>query len=142
MPDVARNGSAKSVPSYTLLSGKARKFQSVVREDLLESAVVVSNNWVSTLYPYKQIMPQWIASNIKDEANDVDWGLVKVKKVDPKRWMAYVHQVLFWCGTSQQGRAANHRMQTQRTEEGQSKERSCGDAASSSKAKPQERCES
>ena len=128
-------GSDKSVPSYTLLLGKARKFQSVVREDLLESAVAVSNNWVSTLYPCEQIMPWWIASNPKDkfrsggEANDVDLGLVKVKKVDQKRWMAYVHQVLFWCGTSQQGRAAKHRMQTQRTEEGQSKERS--------KAKPQ-----
>ena len=111
-------GSAKSqdvFPSYTLLLGKARQFQEAVREDLLESAVAVSNNWVSSLYPYQQVIPWWIASNIKDVANDVDWGFVKMKKVDPKRWMAYVHQVLFWCGTSQQGRGAKERVRTQQS---------------------------
>ena len=112
-------GSAKAqnvFPSYTLLLGTSRKFQEASRDDLLESAVAVSNNWVSTLYPFDQVMPWWITCERPDEANDVDWGYVKVKKVDPKRWIPHVHQVLFWSGTAQQGRAAHDRRRTKGTE--------------------------
>ena len=112
-------GSAKAqnvFPSYTLLLGTSRKFQEASRDDLLESADAVSNNWVSTLYPFDQVMPWWITCERPDEANDVDWGYVKVKKVDPKRWIPHVHQVLFWSGTAQQGRAAHDRKRTKGTE--------------------------
>ena len=112
-------GSAKAqdvFPSYTLLLGTSRKFQEASRDDLLESAVAVSNNWVSTLYPFDQVMPWWITCERPDEANDVDWGYVKVKKVDPKRWIPHVHQVLFWSGTAKQGRAAHDRARTKSTE--------------------------
>ena len=112
-------GSAKAqdvFPSYTLLLGTSRKFQEASRDDLLESAVAVSNNWVSTLYPFDQVMPWWITCERPDEANDVDWGYVKVKKVDPKRWIPHVHQILFWSGTAKQGRAAHDRARTKSTE--------------------------
>ena len=111
-------GSAKAqdvFPSYTLLLGTSRKFQEASRDDLPESAVAVSNNWVSTLYPFDQVVPWWITCD-PDEANDVDWGYVKVKKVDPKRWIPHVHQVLFWSGTAKQGRAAHDRARTKSTE--------------------------
>ena len=54
----------------------------------------------------------------QNAAYDADWGHVKVKKVDPARWIPHVHQVLFWCGTAEQGKAARIRWQ-KRLEKGQ-----------------------
>ena len=106
-------GATDVFPSYTLLLGQARGMNPMESSDLLESAVAVSNNWVPTLYPYQQIMPYWYPDNQHLEGDDLDWGYVKMKKVDPKRWIAHVHQVLFWCGTSQQGVAARSRARKQ-----------------------------
>ena len=106
-------GSTDVFPSYTLLLGQARGMNPLERSDLLESKVAVANNWVPTLYPYEQIMPYWYPAHQHLEGDDLDWGYIKVKKVDPKRWIAHVHQVVFWCGTSQQGVAPRSRARQQ-----------------------------
>ena len=102
-------------PSYTLLLGTAAKSTTTLPEDLLESACAVQNNWASTLYPHQLIMPHWSKMDpdeaFRSVAHDTDWGHVKVKKVDVSRWIPHVHQVLFWCGTAEQGHAARARMQ-------------------------------
>ena len=38
--------------------------------------------------------------------DDMDWGHVKMKKLDPQRMLAGIHQVVFWCGHAQQGYGA------------------------------------
>ena len=98
-------------PCYTMLLGLSRGMNVLESSDLVESAVAVKNNWVPCLYPYQDIMPYWFRRNQSDEyeGEDLDWGFVKVKKIDPAHWIAHVHQVLFWCGTSQQGVAAKYR---------------------------------
>ena len=47
-------------------------------------------------------------------AYDIDWGHVKEKAVTPDRWIPHVHQVVWWCGTSQQGENARIRRQAGR----------------------------
>ena len=98
-------------PCYTMLLGLSRGMNVLESSDLVESEVAVKNNWVPCLYPYQDIMPYWFRRNQSDEyeGEDLDWGFVKVKKVDPAHWIAHVHQVLFWCGTAQQGVAARNR---------------------------------
>lgn len=136
-------------PSYTLLLGDSSN--TTITDELLESAVAVRNNWVSTMYPYDEIMPYWRrmsrAQLEQSAAYDTDWGHVKVKPVATDRWIPHVHQVVFWCGTAQQGAMARnrelsrnfkcHTPQLRCEVQGQSKEGSCGHAASSSKANPQ-----
>ena len=103
-------------PSYTLLLGDSSN--TTITGELLESAVAVRNNWVSTMYPYDEIMPYWRrmsrAQLEQSAAYDTDWGHVKVKPVATDRWIPHVHQVVFWCGTAQQGATARIEMKVAR----------------------------
>ena len=40
---------------------------------------------------------------------DINWGHIKSKRIDPQRWMKGVHQIVVWCGTATQGSGAKIR---------------------------------
>ena len=129
-------------PSYTLLLGSSTNASTTSK--LFESAVAVKNKWVSTVYPYEEVMPQWRkmppAQVDESGAYDIDWGHVKEKKMDPARWIPHMHQVFWWCGTATQGDGARSRMQEGRHMPPKRElpcDRSCGHASSSSKTNPQ-----
>ena len=110
-------------PCYTLLLGNSTNRTKT--GELVNSAVAVSNKWVSTIYPYEDVMPYWRKmppGQVEQiAAYDIDWGHVKEKAVSPDRWIPNVHQVLWWCGVAQQG--ANARIKPQA---GRMPHRSCG----------------
>ena len=138
-----RHADSKYVfPSYTLLLGSSTNASTTSK--LLESEVAVKNKWVSTVYPYEEVMPQWRkmppAQVDESGAYDIDWGHVKEKKMDPARWIPHMHQVFWWCGTATQGDGARSRMQEGRHMPPKRElpcDRSCGHASSSSKTNPQ-----
>ena len=146
MPNVAGSWASCSFkyvfPSYTLLLGDSTNTSTTSK--LLESEVAVRNKWVSTVYPYEEVMPQWRKmppAQVDDSgAYDIDWGHVKEKKMEPARWIPHMHQVTWWCGTAAQGDGARSRMQEGRhmpPKRELSCDRSCGHASSSSKTNPQ-----
>ena len=110
-------------PCYTLLLGNSTNRSKT--GELVESAVAVRNKWVSTIYPYDQVMPYWRkmpeGQVEQSAAYDIDWGHVKQKAVNPDRWIPHVHQVVWWCGIAEQGAMARIRMQA-----GRRPHRSCG----------------
>ena len=151
-----RHADSKYVfPSYTLLLGSSSNASTTSK--LLESAVAVKNKWVSTVYPYEEVMPQWRkmppAQVDQSVDYDIDWGHVKEKKMAPARWIPHVHQVVWWCGIAEQGDGARSRMkggrdippkrfrnckaETSNATRELPCERSCGHASSSSKTNPQ-----
>ena len=110
-------------PCYTLLLGNSTNRTKTGK--LVNSEVAVKNKWVSTIYPYEDVMPYWRKMplyKVEQSASfDIDWGHLKQKAVSPECWIAHVHQVLWWCGISQQG--ANARI---RNQAGRMAHRSCG----------------
>ena len=44
-------------------------------------------------------------------AADVDWHIVIQKKVAPERWVAGIHQVVYWTGKTLHGERAHQRTQ-------------------------------
>ena len=140
---LGRDGHTEYVfPCYTLLLGNSTNASTTSK--LLESEVAVKNKWVSTVYPYEEVMPQWRkmppAQVDESGAYDIDWGHVKEKKMDPARWIPHMHQVFWWCGTATQGDGARSRMQEGRHMPPKRElpcDRSCGHASSSSKTNPQ-----
>ena len=110
-------------PCYTLLLGNSTNRTKT--GDLVDSAVAVSNKWVSTIYPYEDVMPYWRKmppGQVEESAAyDIDWGHIKEKAVSPDRWIPNMHQVVWWCGVAQQG--ANARI---KHAPGRWPHRSCG----------------
>ena len=141
-----RDGHTEYVfPCYTLLLGNSTNRTKA--GELVNSAVAVSNKWVSTIYPYEDVMPYWRkmppGQVEQSAAYDIDWGHVKEKAPSPDRWIPNVHQVLWWCGVAQQGanartRILNTQLRTRSLNNAVAdtqpkEERSCGHAASSSR---------
>ena len=146
-------------PCYTLLLGNSTNRSKT--GELAKSADAVRNKWVSTIYPYEEVMPNWTkmprGQVQQSSAYDIDWGYVKQKEMRPERWIPHVHQVMWWCGKAMQGDGArvkhkagqkaqrscgvNTQLRTRRPSNAvadtRPKECSCGHAASSSKANPQ-----
>ena len=146
-------------PCYTLLLGNSTNRSN--NGELVKSADAVRNKWVSTIYPYEEVMPNWTkmprGQVQQSSAYDIDWGYVKQKEMRPERWIPHVHQVMWWCGKAEQGAGArirykagqkaqrscgvNTQLRTRRPSNAvadtRPKECSCGHAASSSKANPQ-----
>ena len=107
-------------PSYTLLLGTAGNVTIPAHSDLLPSAVAVQKRWACASFPWEMVMPewcQWAPHEVERSlAGDMDWGHIKMKKVDAGRWIADVHQVLFWCGTAQIGHGVRARKALRRAE--------------------------
>ena len=131
-------GSVDVFPAYTLLLGSASQVSTPAKSDMITSAVAVQQSWASTICPWDMVMPSWGRgrdSRFLDQqsvANDTDWGHIKIKKVDPKRWIPHVHQVVFWCGIAEQGAGAWARMH-ERSSRGKAASSTKQEAASSSK---------
>ena len=108
------SGSAVAVfPSYTLLLGMSSATRTIKLSEMETSAVAVQRRWASSICASESVLPTWYKwphYHVKNNlGGDLDWGHVKMKKVDPKHWLPYVHQVVFWCGTAQTGKAAAER---------------------------------
>ena len=96
--------------SYTLLFGVASKVALPAKEHMMPVEVAVDNLWIPAVAEYDQALPSWWRWSRQQMAwyhvDDMQWGHVKMKKVDPKRMLGGLHQVVFWCGTAQQGYGA------------------------------------
>ena len=108
------SGSAVAVfPSYTLLLGMASATKTVKLSEMETSAVAAERRWASSPCASESVLPVWYKwphSHVKNNlGGDVDWGHVKMKKMDSKHWLPHVHQVVFWCGTAQTRRGAAKR---------------------------------
>ena len=127
-------------PAYTLLLGTASQVSTPAESDMITSAVAVQQSWASTMCPWRMVLPSWgrgrdsrvLHLHQQSVANDTDWGHIKIKKVDPNRWIPHVHQVVFWCGTAEQGKGARGRMH-ERSSKGKAASSTKQEAASSSK---------
>jgi hypothetical protein len=93
--------------SYTLLLGTCLRVTIPSPDKFLKAKVSLESQWVPVVAYWEELMPRWwewthrqVAWN---SAGHMDWGHIKMKPVDPTRWIAGVHQVVFWCGTSQTG---------------------------------------
>ena len=113
----------RTFPVYTLLLGKCSGFSMPRVEELLPYQTMMDNNWAPAVAGWNDCLPQWWPWTPRqimwDAAGNMDWGHIKMKRVDPKRWIAGVYQVVFWCGVAQQGWGAK---QTQKKKEEEKKE--------------------
>ena len=120
-PQLRSTSSGTSVfPSYTLLIGTCSKFTTPNKEVFLPARQAMDQGWCSAVAELDDTVPQWwpwtqqqIAWYGKD---DMDWGHIKMKKVDPERWFRGCHQVVWWCGTAKQGKGAAKRQWAKRSE--------------------------
>ena len=76
--------------------------------------VAMDEKWVPAVMPQWRL-PQWHQwrqdQTAWDQAGDMYWGNVIMKPAEPKHWLAGVYQVVFWCGTAQQGYGARRRQE-------------------------------
>ena len=132
-------GSVDVFLAYILLLGSASQVSTPVESDMIPSAVAVRESWASTMCPLHMVLPSWgrghdsrvLHLHQQSVANDTDWGHIKIKKVDPNRWIPHVHQVLFWCGHAEQGKGIWGRMR-ERSSKGKAASSTKQEAASSS----------
>ena len=119
-------GSVDVLPAYTLLLGTTSQMSTPVESDMIPSAVAVRESWASTMCPLHMVLPSWgrghdsrgLHLHQRSVGNGTDWGHIKIKKVDPNRWIPHVHQTLFWCGHAEQGKGAWSRMMRERSSKG------------------------
>ena len=100
-------------PCYTLLFGIKNQETLVLQDHLLPVERAIEEQWIPGRCDWHQSMPQWWQwSHDKawwHPAGHLQWGHVKQKAVDPRRWQAGVHQVVFWCGPAVQGSGARQK---------------------------------
>ena len=100
-------------PSYTLLLGSCGHVTVPPGEKLALAELALQRGWVSAVADLEEEIPQWWPWTWRQIAwscaGDMNWGHVKMKPVDQKRWIPGVHQLVFWCGTAQTGQGAKAR---------------------------------
>ena len=101
-------------PLYTLLLGACKRVVRPPAKALLSYKRALDEKWVPA-GGYTGLMPQWRLPQWHQwsqdqaawhQAGDMYWGNVKMKPVAHAHWIAGVCQVVFWCGTAQQGYGA------------------------------------
>ena len=103
-------GATSVFPSYTLLIGTCSNITTPPYEALPPASLPLQERWCSAVAEYEDVVPAWYQWTRQQIAwckvDDMDWGHVKVKRVDSARWIPGCHQVAWWCGTAQTGRGA------------------------------------
>ena len=78
----------------------------------MPAEVAAGNLWLPAVAEFatNESLPSWFPWSRQQltwyHVDDMDWGHVKMKKLDPQRMLAGIHQVIFWCGHAQQGYGA------------------------------------
>ena len=107
-------------PSYIIFLGSCNDstFPEWTSMDASSMDIARRRGWVPDIqhFPANEVLPyagerrgESAVADLWHFTQDINWGHIKSKPIDPLRQMKGVHQVVVWCGTATQGREAKIR---------------------------------